>query len=430
MKRGFSILEVLAAAVILGVLGLAVMTTIRGSARELRVTSEHTLSLFLLQKVSDEMNAGINENPFLDLDLQAASGERLPIKDGGSAHFQALEDTAPPWGRIEPGRDLAISAGEDTLFRLYGDYKLTRIAFPGTLAATAPGTAPGILDTTIVFDWPGVHPGTLDAKVKMELALPRIPAQPSPALDMDPGERDEKVERALFGSDGGLAGAASAAGVDTESARVLGTLLIALDRARQELSPTGAPTATAPDTGDPADPLLAAARAEERKASLAWQALLAVRDPAQSLAASPVPLKPPLDAYKVQFLIRRASIFKQEIEYHLALAIRGYVQAAGTLAGGPRRYRALITERKVLELAKLAMLITPARDGGFANAWIKYMEDRYRGRNPAMESYLTRQKAMVGSSAALSAGMPVAVDRLQQATDAQTALVTLETALK
>jgi hypothetical protein len=122
-RKALSLLEVLAAVVILSVVGVAVLSAIIQSSRVMQTTSHHTLLSFVTQKVVEETLQAFSDNPFADQEFSHLT-DGLSIADAKHPHFSAIEDTRAPFGRLTKGADLAIEQQDETLYRYYRDFQL------------------------------------------------------------------------------------------------------------------------------------------------------------------------------------------------------------------------------------------------------------------------------------------------------------------
>lgn len=94
-KRGLSLLEILIAFALVTTFALAIIHMLRTSGRQTEVFSaEHFTAMFLCQKMLEDINHRVSENPhyFTEL-IHMASGERKTVVNGGHPLFTVLENT-------------------------------------------------------------------------------------------------------------------------------------------------------------------------------------------------------------------------------------------------------------------------------------------------------------------------------------------------
>ena len=70
-RRGFSFLEILMAVAILAVTGLAVVGALSSSAREVKTTGEYSLSMFLSQKITEDLIQSSSENVWVSIPVRS-----------------------------------------------------------------------------------------------------------------------------------------------------------------------------------------------------------------------------------------------------------------------------------------------------------------------------------------------------------------------
>ncbi len=94
-RRAFTLLEVVIALGILAAAALPLILTFRQSGtRGEQFSAEHFTAMFVAQKVLEDINTRVQENPFfLDQLIASATGEAKPVVDGQSPYFDLLENT-------------------------------------------------------------------------------------------------------------------------------------------------------------------------------------------------------------------------------------------------------------------------------------------------------------------------------------------------
>jgi hypothetical protein len=395
------------AAAILAVVGLAVVGAMSQAARTMRVTSDHTLVSLVTQKVVEETTQSFLDNPYADDDMQALSGRALSIANGEHPHFAVVEDSAPPYGRLETGRDLAIEPADEALFRLYRAMQLRY----GVQAV--PGND-NLLELSLTWGWGGNPGAAREQAFVLRLPRPRIvPALPTGG---SPGALDASIHAVLFpslspGTD--LAGAVTRLGGDLDGFRRIGRVIVPLREAIDALSDPEPAAGTASTPAEQIEQQLRSARAGERKVTLAWTALLVAQPMAEQLV-NPLPDlgSDPAVRAMVTTTIRRAASFPAELRYHLGTALVAYTRAANLMATtGTRPYRRLTVEKKVLTLAKVQALMGCSSCQTFAAEWVRHLGRSYQGAGRSFESWLAREKEEVSSRSSLEAGNPVFLER-------------------
>ena len=415
-RRAFSLLEVLIGSLIIAVIGVAALNQ---STRVPRFTSEHTSSIFLTQKVVDDVTQAMLDNPYADLELAESNGVRKPVRDRGHPLFTQLEDTVAPWGRLDPQTDLAVDASDGDLLAAYGQLSVTWVLMPDVEAG-------GLLTLGLSLDWPSDSGLNRDEEHMLGFVKPRLIPPVGSMMPADPAATDRELERIFFpaSANADLDAAARSAGASADEIRAAGRVALPLRRVIDELAKN--PPAAASDAAG----LLARARFAEAQGAWIVQAALTTTLPARELARRGVGSLGTGPARTLRALARRAASFPADLDYRLALAIDGYVRAAITLATSGRPYRRLAVERRVAELAKLRWLIKPGAPGPFLADWVAYMDRTYRGRDRGVEAYVRREATLAASRSAMENANPALSLRIQEIGQGLASLTALEGALR
>lgn len=152
--RGTTLPEVIIGLLILGVLGAGFINFLRGSRNELEFGAEHFTGLLLTQKVIEDCYQEMTVNPQGLETLGIENGNDTPsgIRDGESVFFSTIEDRNPPWGRIDPVTDGAISKKWGPLYDQVRDFKLqvkARRLEPGSSASVDQN----LVQADVTFSW-------------------------------------------------------------------------------------------------------------------------------------------------------------------------------------------------------------------------------------------------------------------------------------
>ncbi len=108
---GFSLVEILIGLVLLVLATGTVVVVFQSAGRETAFSSEHYTAMFLAQKVFEDINSMIRDNPhsFTTL-VQDAEGREEPVVNGGSKYFRLLGNTRN-FGYLSPEDDHPITKG-------------------------------------------------------------------------------------------------------------------------------------------------------------------------------------------------------------------------------------------------------------------------------------------------------------------------------
>jgi prepilin-type N-terminal cleavage/methylation domain-containing protein len=426
VRRGVSLLEVLVGMAILAVAGIAVIGALRQSAKEVDTTSDYTLALGLSQRLVEETLQSVLDNPHLESGSPYWGGARAQIKEGGHARFRAVEDTAPPYGRLEARTDLAVDPRDANLFRMYREFSLS-LQTGDERVTELEGAPPHLLDVDITLDCPGVKDAQRTFMVPILLAKPQISPEHAPPVAQDLPGLDAAIRTAFFPASvaTSLELAVSTAGADLSLVRDLGSIVVVLQTAAEDLAKLdrdialrATATSALPPTPEKAVELMALGRLQEKRAALAWRSLLYCRAPAgrissgftrQQIGGAGGP-----SSLFISAVMRRAASLKSELELGCAAALSSYLGARRlTPAATMRPYRQLCLERKILELAKLRVLLADGRGIEFVASWVGYLERVYRGRNSSVEDFLALESAHARTVDALRQLHPVVATRIE-----------------
>jgi len=124
-KVGVSLLETIVALSILAVFAFGIIQVFRQSGiRGENFSSEHFTAMFICQKVLEDINTRVQENPhFFDQLVASASGEVDQVVDGKSAYFDLLENTIN-FSYLDPAEDRAIDSRYEAAYRQLKDFKI------------------------------------------------------------------------------------------------------------------------------------------------------------------------------------------------------------------------------------------------------------------------------------------------------------------
>ena len=109
---GITLLEILVAFALLVFSFVVLITTFQGAGKENTFTSEHYTAMFLAQKILEDINQRIVDNPhFFTQLIQDAEGDAAPVVEGASKYFRLLENTKN-FNLLLPGEDEPIIKGD------------------------------------------------------------------------------------------------------------------------------------------------------------------------------------------------------------------------------------------------------------------------------------------------------------------------------
>jgi hypothetical protein len=111
-KFGVTLIEILCAVALLAFSFVGLLVTFQGIGQETPFTAAHYSAMFLAQKILEDINGRISENPhaFTDL-IMTAEGKEFPVVPGESPYFKLLENTRD-FNRLKVGEDIPFPPGD------------------------------------------------------------------------------------------------------------------------------------------------------------------------------------------------------------------------------------------------------------------------------------------------------------------------------
>lgn len=436
-RSAVSLVEALVGLAILSVVGLAVVAALSSSAKEMKATSEYSLSLFIVQKVAEELVQGGYENPRADQAIEELAGNRMDLENPLNPYFATIEDSATDYGIMEAGKDFAVEPSTGVLHRLYRDFNLTLVTDDQPVAP-APGSPDLVKLVDIQYDWPGLKQGTRDLSFPLILAKSCIQPLASPDITEDSANFDQQVARVIYPdlpAGQTLLPYVGSLGGNVTAVRDLGSILVVTYYAYQEMRVHDDAIAAleVQQAASPNDPEIEIqlGREHERKAAIAWQSLYFNKDPARrmstSFSAGDLGNPGLVDRVMIHTEVSRAILLEQWFEFELARALQCYISARSKMTAlSPRPYRLLMLEKKVLELAELQVMASGSSDTSFLERWNDAMLDLYVGRNRSMGDFYTRERSHAGSLPQVRDAHPGIRDRLDDTDLGQQALTQLQ----
>ncbi len=117
-KKGFTLLEVMVGFFIFSAVALLFFTVVGSSSKESAFSVNHFSAIMVGQKAAEDIMEEYQQNPYADesLALNSSIATKNSLIDGGSVFFMAIEDTRPPWGKIESAKDGGINSTQEPLY--------------------------------------------------------------------------------------------------------------------------------------------------------------------------------------------------------------------------------------------------------------------------------------------------------------------------
>lgn len=403
-RSGVSLVEMALAALVLGLALLPVLSMFSSAGRQARQTSDYGQALALAEKAGEDMRLAHWENSHYPGQLQEDPFLRSPspVIDGVVPFFMAIEDLAPPFGRLRPPDDPGISKAFPVLRRQIERFRMR--CEPRIRALPAGGA---VLDVPIELEWSDFRGSASRLTQAVVLALPAVNASvPAPALEEDRTSIDAAIRDLMipFARGRRLDDLIRAASGPPEMSRALGGIVVLARRltARRPAYVRGVET-LARAIGTETDPqrvlrsALALARFAEVEAAVHLESLVHLRDAAGVLArAVEGGTSPALAAGPLLDALATVELLRLHFESLLRQARSTYVLVARpplvNLLPGRPRIRLLI---KIIELHKLEVLLVDRPDLSSLRAMLENLKTEQEGRVTNVHAWATYELSTV-----------------------------------
>ena len=165
-SSGFTLIEIAIGVLILSIIGIIFFVAVSTGLKETSVSSNHFTALMLSQKIFEDVIQEFTVNPHGHdtLVLNEGNSRQERLIDGGSVFFLALEDSSPPWGKVDSATDGGITSDVQPLHKQVKDFELLM----GTEQA---GFSPfadvrkNLRRIDLTMQWKGKEPGMIGKKL-------------------------------------------------------------------------------------------------------------------------------------------------------------------------------------------------------------------------------------------------------------------------
>ncbi len=199
-SNGFTLLEIMFGMLILAGISLTLFMVIRSASQESTFSGNHFSAIMISQKVTEDIIEEFNVNPHANETLMIDNPKTRNIIDGESIFFLALEDTKPPWGKIDSATDGGITTQHEPLYSQLKGFKLTTSVESGKVSGSAPD--PNLLQINVHTLWKN-HLGRGKAERQLVVFAPRLPksySDPLANIKFTSTEIDNKINALLGGN--------------------------------------------------------------------------------------------------------------------------------------------------------------------------------------------------------------------------------------
>jgi len=390
---GFSLVEILVATLILFLSMAPIIVSMTTTNRQSHQTADYSTGIGLAAKTAEELRLANWENPHLESQLASTAGalDEAPIVGGESIYYDVIEDTAEPYGRMDPGVDPAIEEGDGPLYVQLGGFKMGVEPEPRSLEST--GT---VLDLGVTASWTDFQKTRRTWISKVTVGRTGL-ADDAPPEVVDRERADEAIRDVLYpGETRDLTALAAARGAGIDLLRSLGDVVLLVDSLREGESLSRDERTQLLNFLSGADPRSAAearislARVEERRAAILLHSLRYLRprldliDTRWSSEALGSPL-PELDAARSS--VNEARTMRFDFDRWLLDSEGSYYLAYNPPSGdqlAPRVRTRLY--RKIIEIHKLRILTRGPGQVDSLRGLIQALIDAQDGRNQNLVS--------------------------------------------
>lgn len=395
-RRGFSLIEVLAAAAILALAMLPILSAFQQSGEALKQTLPYHQSVFLAEKAIEEVRIAALEDPhFSDQVFTDGWGtNKASVVDGQHDLFATVEDLAEPFGRILPDSDGGIGDAAGPLKKQVATHSVQMMA---TLAA---GPTPAVKEprARLVFDWADARKKRMTYELSSPFRFWVVLEQGvEPVL---PEATDARLGEALRpGANQPLATILATAGGRPEKITALAKLLLTgadaealVTEVRTRVTALEAQRSTA---AQPAERLSATgklARLHEAAASELLGRIQVMRPLIEELIALPAGAlgtpEPPKAQRERAVALVRLVLEEYFVQISRTLEENSALAAAPALPAG----WIVATHLSLLRASQLAALSYPWPDRVPLTTLCTALQEHYRGRMPHVEHLMRVEK--------------------------------------
>lgn len=234
-KHAFTLVEILVGVAIIAGIATFYVTFMSGASKESKFTADHFNAIVLSQKVVEDLIEETNINPhgFSTLGIDKNKANFHEVTNGSSVFFSHIEDSAPPWGKIEPGKDGMINEQMQPLFENVNKFKFAIDA--QRLAEKGDHEDRNLIQSTVNFNWKATT-GKGNLSTQGIFFAPITAKKVDLSNVVDETGIDSRIPAEVFGSAKTLPELAAAIGENVETLQALGRIsLISRDFIHSDL---------------------------------------------------------------------------------------------------------------------------------------------------------------------------------------------------
>lgn len=222
-KMAFTLVEICVGVAIVAIIATFYVTFMSGASKESKFTADHFNAIVLSQKVVEELieETSINPHGFATLGIDNNKSNFQEVTRGSSIFFSYIEDSTPPWGKIEPGKDGMINEKMQPLYENVNKFKFAVNA--QRLAEKGDYEDRNLIQSTVNFNWSATT-GKGDFSSQGVFFSPVTAKKVDLSKAVDETGIDRRIPAEVFGSAKTLPELASQIGENVETLLSLGRI--------------------------------------------------------------------------------------------------------------------------------------------------------------------------------------------------------------
>lgn len=197
-EKGFTLLELLIALVILLVIAGVFFTLLRSSTQTITLTSNSFAAITIGSKVITDLNEESNVEGTLIETTQEFPELKTQdsVIEAQSIYYRYLKDSKPPWGTIDPAIEKGLNQEFGTAFDQLKPFKL-QVSFNRLADENSSTPQKHIAEAVIRIDWAEKDGQKRCYTIKTDLLSP-VGAMPSEKIAMKKDVLEQKIRETFF----------------------------------------------------------------------------------------------------------------------------------------------------------------------------------------------------------------------------------------
>lgn len=225
-RHAFTLVEMTVGFAILAGIALIYLIFVRSSTKEMQFSADHLNAVVLSQKVAEDLIEELALNPygFETLGVEGSSLAEHEVVEGRSIFFSFIEDTRPPYGKIDANLDGAITPQMQPLYDSVNKFKFSVAG--NRMAKSGDHEDRNLMLSDIAFKWK-TQTGKGEFNTSMLMFSPVTVKKIDLGLAVDEASIDARIPAQVFGRAGKTVAEISAAtGENVEAILALGRIAL------------------------------------------------------------------------------------------------------------------------------------------------------------------------------------------------------------